>query len=135
LLSVDATLLCVDCGLSCVAFGFSKMLAASDVPPFARRVKIDDLPGGGGGIPLRRYKSEIYGAVCEHTTVLIDAATAAGKSKVVPDVIQEALESVDPAHCRLLSLTTSTIDVVEMQQYTKVYEFSLMVCVLSSICF
>jgi HrpA-like RNA helicase len=105
------------------------MLLATDVPHFARLEKIEDLPGGDGGIPLERCKDEIFEAVRYHKVVLIDAATATGKSKVVPDVIYDALRAANPDHCRLLAVTPSTIDVVDMRRSTKVPVVSILVCV------
>jgi hypothetical protein len=76
------------------------VLAVTDIMPFACCGKIDGLPVGGGGIPLRCHKS-----------VVIDAAMGTGRSKIVSRLLHDGvLRDVDPGHRILLVLSTSTID-------------------------
>ena len=55
------------------------MLVESDIPSFLAYHRIEDLPGGSGGIPMEDYKCELCQAVFASSVTILDAATATGQ--------------------------------------------------------
>ena len=96
------------------------MLEASDIPSVASWHRLDDLPGGGGRIPLEARRGEIRRAVRQSSVIILDVATGTGESKVAPSEIQQGLASVDRNNATLSVLTTLTIDVVDMHNESTV---------------
>ena len=55
------------------------MLLQDDIPSFMTPQRLDDLPGGSGGIPMEFKKDELFEAVRTSSVTLLDAATATGQ--------------------------------------------------------
>ena len=55
------------------------MLVESDIPKSLARVRMPDLPGGSGGIPMNNHKDELFEAVSRASLIILDAATATGQ--------------------------------------------------------
>ena len=54
------------------------MLLQADIPAFTTPQRLDDLPGGSGGVPMLDKKRELRDAVRTSSVTLLDAATATG---------------------------------------------------------
>ena len=101
----------------------NSLIQSEDFPRYAKIVKEELVAGTSDGRPaLERHAEEVSEAVkrCATTQkcVIIDAATASGKSKVVPDTAYEAMKTVNP-ELKLLVVTTSSVDVMSMQKSTR----------------
>ena len=55
------------------------MLVESDIPSSLAHVRMLDLPGGSGGIPMENHKDELFEAVSTASVTILDAATATGQ--------------------------------------------------------
>ena len=90
------------------------MLQPSDIPSYADRISCDVVPGGSGGAPgLLKHMDTLREHVrAGDQTIMIQKATATGKSRNIPDELQAAIRG------RLLVVTTTTVDVVGMQSCT-----------------
>ena len=55
------------------------MLVESDIPSSLAHVRMPDLPGGSGGIPMENHKVELFEAVSTASVTILDAATATGQ--------------------------------------------------------
>ena len=55
------------------------MLVAADIPDIAAFERIEDLPGGSGGIPMEDRKRELCEKVQASSVTILDAATATGQ--------------------------------------------------------
>ena len=90
------------------------MLQPSDIPSYADRISCDVVPGGSGGAPglLKQMDTLREHVRAGDQTIMIQKATATGKSRNIPDELQAAIRG------RLLVVTTTTVDVVGMQSCT-----------------
>ena len=55
------------------------MLLQADIPLPMTLQRLDDLPGGSGGIPMEDKKHELFEAVRTSSVTLLDAARATGQ--------------------------------------------------------
>ena len=55
------------------------MLVEADIPDSLAHVRMPDLPGGSGGIPMENHKDELFEAVSTASVTILDAATATGQ--------------------------------------------------------
>ena len=89
------------------------MIYESDVPSTAKLSQLNTVPGSNDGRPgLLRYMPVLRDLVRDGALhVQLHAATASGKSRLVPSEVAKLL----PDWAKLLVLTPSTVDVMDMQ--------------------